>query len=227
MTAWRGFFITGTDTGIGKTWVSCALITALQRRGFTVIGMKPVASGCQWTPQGLRNDDALRLQGVSSLSLPYETINPYAFEPPIAPHIAAREAGIEINFARIRDQARELVRQADYLLIEGVGGWRVPLGREGDVARLASTLGLPVIMVVGMRLGCLNHALLTREAIAAEGLPLAAWVANLIDPQTERLRENLETLQAAIAAPCLGVIPFLREFQPLRMASCLDVEPLL
>lgn len=222
----RGCFVTGTDTGIGKTWVGCGLITALRERGHTVIGMKPVASGCQRTTEGLRNEDALRLQGVSSVKLPYESVNPYAFEPPIAPHIAAREAGVDIDFSRITEQAHQLAALADYLLIEGVGGWRVPLGREGDVAALAAALGLPVILVVGVRLGCLNHGFLTAEAILRDGLPLAGWIANPIDPQTERLAENLEALRAGIRAPCLGVMPFQREFQPGSMASCFDVKPL-
>lgn len=227
MASWHGFFVTGTDTGIGKTWVGCGLIAALRKRGHTVIGMKPVASGCRRSAEGLRNEDALHLQRVSSLNLPYEFINPYAFEPPIAPHIAAQEAGVDISFAHILDRVHELAPLVDHLLIEGVGGWRVPLGREGDVGSLASALELPVVLVVGVRLGCLNHAFLSAEAIAADGLPLVGWVANLIDPQTERLVENLETLRGGIAAPCLGVISWQDEFSPGRIASCLDVGLLL
>lgn len=227
MASRRGYFITGTDTGIGKTWVGCGLIAALRERGHTAIGMKPVASGCRRSAQGLRNEDALHLQQASSLSLPYQAINPYAFEPPIAPHIAAREVGVDISFAHLRDRVGELACLADYLVVEGVGGWRVPLGREGDVGSLALVLGLPVILVVGVRLGCLNHAFLSAQAIAADGLPLAGWVANLIDPQTERSAENLETLRAGIAAPCLGMIPWQSEFSPVRIASCLDGGSLL
>lgn len=222
----RGFFITGTDTGIGKTWGGCSLLIALRERGWRVIGMKPVASGCERTSDGLRNEDALRLQAVSSVWAPYEAINPYAFEPPIAPHIAAREAGVEIAFGRIRASAEVLSRQADYLIIEGVGGWRVPLGGDGDVGALAVVLGLPVVLVVGVRLGCINHAMLTAAAIAADGLPLAGWIANLIDPGTERLAENLQALCTGIAAPCLGILPFLDQFQPDRLATCLDLDGL-
>jgi dethiobiotin synthetase len=226
MSQLQGYFLTGTDTGIGKTWVGCGLITALRQRSQRVIGMKPVASGCQHTPQGLRNDDALRLQAVSTVEVPYDAINPYAFEPPIAPHIAAREAGVVIAFARIRALAEMLARHADYLIVEGVGGWRVPLGPDGDVAALAAVLNLPVVLVVGIRLGCLNHAFLSAAAITAAGLPLAGWVANLIDPRTERLSENLETLRQGITAPCLGVTPFLPAFAPEHLAACLHLQGL-
>ena len=226
MSQLQGYFITGTDTGVGKTWVSCGLITALQRRNQRVIGMKPIASGCQRTPAGLRNDDALRLQAVSTVEVPYDSLNPYAFEPPIAPHLAAQEAGVEIAFTRIRALAEALALHADYLIIEGVGGWRVPLGRDGDVAALARALNLPVVLVVGIRLGCLNHAFLSAEAILASGLPLAGWIGNLIDPHTERVTENLETLKQGIPAPCLGITPFLPTFAVEPLAACLHLEAL-
>jgi dethiobiotin synthetase len=223
----RGFFITGTDTEVGKTEVACGLLVALKQRRHTALGMKPIASGSESTPAGLRNADALALQAVSSLNLPYESINPYAFVPPIAPHLAAQEAGVAIDFAYIRAGADQLGRQADYVIVEGVGGWRVPLGQDGDVAALASILGLPVILVVGIRLGCINHALLSAEAIASSGLPLAGWVANRIDPDSTRFEENLDTLHNAIAAPCLGIVPFLAERPPEVLASCLQLDVLL
>lgn len=222
----KGFFITGTDTGIGKTWVACGLITALQRRGLRVIGMKPVASGCARTPQGLRNDDAVRLQRVSTVEVPYDSINPYAFEPAISPHIAAGEAGVNITFARIRTLAEALAGQADCLIVEGAGGWKVPLGQDGDVGALATVLQLPVVLVVGIRLGCLNHAFLSATAIESTGLPLAGWVANLIDPHTERVSAILDTLQRGVAAPCLGVTPLLSDFAPEHLAACLHPERL-
>ena len=218
----RGFFVTGTDTGVGKTWVARGLMSALQSRGHRVAGMKPVASGCQRRVEGLRNEDALALQASSSFPVSYETVNPYAFEPFIAPHIAAFDAGVAIDFARIRARAEALAERADRLVVEGVGGWRVPLGKAGDVSALAAVLGLPVVLVVGVRLGCLNHALLSVEAIEADGQPLAGWVANRIDPQAERWRENIQTLRDSISAPCLGVIPFFQAFQPAEAAACLS-----
>lgn len=216
----NGYFITGTDTGIGKTWVACGLITGLRERGHRVMGMKPVASGCVPTAGGLRNEDALALQAVSSLAAPYEVINPYAFEPPIAPHIAAQEVGAKIAFGEICARSEQLMGLVDMLVVEGVGGWRVPLGEEGDVEALAATLKLPVVLVVGVRLGCINHAFLTAESI---GLSLAGWVANLVDPAMERLADNLQTLCNGITAPYLGMVPFLQDYQPQVIASCLDL----
>ncbi len=223
----RGFFITGTDTEIGKTWVSCGLMRALAQQGLKVVGMKPVASGCLPTPQGMRNEDALRLQALSSLETAYEDINPYAFEPAIAPHIAAREAGVSICFQTIQQTAECLASEADYLVVEGVGGWRVPLGNDGDVAMLAKVLELPVILTVGVRLGCINHALLSAEAIQSDGLSLAGWVGNLVDPIAQRLEDNLQTLHDGIPAPCLGVVPFLSEYNSERLAECLNSNILL
>jgi dethiobiotin synthetase len=223
----RGFFITGTDTGVGKTWVACGLITALRQQGLSAVGMKPIASGCELTREGLRNEDALRLQAVSSYALPYNSINPYAFEPPIAPHIAAREAGVDIAFARICELAGRLCSQAEQIIVEGVGGWRVPLGRDGDVSALASALNLPVLLVVGVRLGCINHAVLSSDAIRGGGLPMAGWIANRIDPESARFEENLATLRSVIPAPCLGVIPFLGEYQAVTVAAHLQPQYLL
>lgn len=223
----KGFFVTGTDTGIGKTWVSCGVIAALQKHGQRVIGVKPIASGCHPTPQGLRNEDALLLQAASSASISYESINLYAFEPAIAPHIAAAEVGADIDFSWICEMTEALTLHADFLVVEGVGGWRVPLGKHGDVGALASALKLPIVLVVGVRLGCLNHAFLTAEAIQGAGLTLAGWVANIIDPNTERLDENLDALRLGIAAPCLGVTPHLTTFEPNHLAACLHLDALL
>lgn len=205
----KGFFVTGTDTGCGKTEVSLGLIQTLRWQGLKVQGMKPVASGCVASPQGLRNGDAQRLLVQSSHPVPYDWVNPYAFLPPIAPHIAAREAGIEIDLGRIRHCAVALAVQADLLVVEGVGGWRVPLGPALAVSDLPQALGLAVILVVGLRLGCLNHAALTAESILACGCHLAGWVANQIDPDLARYEENLVTLSALIPAPRLGFIPWL------------------
>ncbi|MEW7980790.1 MAG: dethiobiotin synthase [gamma proteobacterium symbiont of Phacoides pectinatus] len=222
----NGLLITGTDTECGKTEVTLGLMHALQGRGLRVLGMKPVASGALPTPRGLRNEDALRIQAQGSTPLPYRQVNPYAFEPPVAPHLAAAEAGVEIAFDPIREGVRGLARQADLVLVEGVGGWRVPLGPDGDLCDLARTLELPVILVVGMRLGCINHALLSVESIVASGLPLAGWVANRVDPGMRVAEGNLRTLRQGIPAPLLGEVPRLARPTPEGVATALDPTPL-
>ncbi|HKV96354.1 MAG TPA: dethiobiotin synthase [Gammaproteobacteria bacterium] len=204
----RGFFITGTDTGVGKTWVAAAVLHALARKGVKTVGMKPVASGALATPDGLRNHDALQLQAAASLPRPYALVNPYAFVPPIAPHLAAAETGATIALPRILESFRQLCEGADAVVVEGVGGWQVPLGDSWGVPELAGALGLPVILVVGLRLGCLNHARLSARAIQADGLRLAGWVANSIDPGFERRAENLATLAQSLSAPPVGDIPW-------------------
>ena len=199
------WFVTGTDTEVGKTFSTCALLLAMRRQGCRAIGMKPVAAG---TDAEGRNDDVERLIAASGLSAPpRELINPYLFKPPIAPHIAAAEAGEIIDIGRIVDTFGQLRGMADAVLVEGVGGFCVPLDSHSDTADLAEKLGLPVILVVGMRLGCINHALLTSQAIAARGLKLAGWIANRIDPAMSRFEENLAALRARIDAPLLGIIP--------------------
>lgn len=203
-----GFFVTGTDTGCGKTEISLGLMAVLQARGLRVLGMKPVASGCTRGPDGLRNEDALRLLAQGSAPMPYPLVNPFAFEPPIAPHLAAAAAGIEIDLARIEHAYRALADACDRVIVEGVGGWRVPLGPAHSVADLPPLLGLPVILVVGLRLGCLSHALLTVESIRAAGVELAGWVANRIDPEMLMPDENLATLRDLIEAPYLGSVPW-------------------
>jgi dethiobiotin synthetase len=197
------WFITGTDTEIGKTFVSCALLHALRRAGLSAVAMKPVAAG--FDDKG-RNDDVDRLLAASSLQPPLELVNPYGFKAAIAPHIAAEEEGRRIELPHIMATFAQLQALADAVLVEGVGGFCVPLGRTCDAADLAAALQLPVILVVGMRLGCINHALLTQQAIAARGLTLAGWVANRIDPAMSRFSENLAALQERLAAPLLGVV---------------------
>ncbi len=197
------FFIAGTDTEIGKTFVACALLHALRARGLRAVGMKPVAAGVE--ADG-RNEDVARLAAASAFAAAADLVNPYCFRAAIAPHIAAAEEGRPIVPARIVDAFEALRAQAGAVLVEGVGGFRVPLGDDHDTADLAVALGLPVILVVGLRLGCINHALLTQEAIAARGLPLAGWVANRIDPEMARSAENIAALRARIAAPLLGVV---------------------
>jgi dethiobiotin synthetase len=216
-------FVTGTDTEIGKTLVAQGLVHGLVCRGLRVAGLKPIAAGCARTPAGLRNADALALMAVSNVDLPYETVNPYAFEPPIAPHVAAADAGVRIELRRIRDSFAAARRVADRIVVEGVGGWRVPIDVRHSVADMARDLGLDVILVVGIRLGCLNHALLTAEAIAADGLTLAGWVANHIDPAMLRSEATSRALEERLPAPLLGVIPYQPSWEPSRVADLLDL----
>jgi dethiobiotin synthetase len=209
MTGASGYFITGTDTGVGKTVVTLGLMQYLQAQGQTVVAMKPVASGCERTPAGLRNADALQLQQQASIPLDYALVNPYAFEPAMAPHIAAARAGVRIDSGKILSAYHVLARQADCVLVEGVGGWQVPLAADETLADLARALGLDVIMVVAIRLGCLNHALLTAASIAAGGSELRGWVANQIPPRLEGAQENINTLKSMLSMPLLGVLPVL------------------
>ena len=221
------FFITGTDTEVGKTTIAAALLHAARQAGLSTAAAKPVASGCEHTAKGLRNSDALALLRECSLSMRYEQVNPFAFEPPIAPHLAAREAGVELSVANLLQPVRDvLALQADFSVVEGAGGWRVPLTGRETLSDLAVQLGLPVILVVGVRLGCINHALLSAEAIERDGLPLAGWVANIVDPATSRLQENLETLTERLMAPCLGQVPRLATASPAEVARYLDLTPL-
>ncbi|CAD5106600.1 dethiobiotin synthase [Zestomonas carbonaria] len=220
----RAYFVTGTDTEIGKTTIAAGLLHAARRAGLSTAAAKPVASGCEMTPDGLRNGDALALLGECSLPLRYEEVNPIAFELPIAPHLAAREAGVELSVAALEAPVRAvLARSADFSLVEGAGGWRVPLAGAESLSDLAIALDLPVILVIGVRLGCINHAVLSAEAIARDGLRLAGWVANIVDPATSRLDENLATLAERLAAPCLGRVPRLAQATPAAVAEHLDL----
>jgi dethiobiotin synthetase len=219
-----GYFITGTDTGVGKTEVTLGLIEALRAHGRRVGGMKPVASGCEVTPDGLRNADALRIMEAVDPALDYGLINPFAFESAVAPHLAAAHSGRPIRFAPIIRAFETLAARVDTILVEGVGGWRVPLGDDGDVADLAAVLDVSVILVVGLRLGCINHALLTVESVERHGLYLAGWVANGVDPNMALREANVATLKQRIAAPCLGEVPFLADPRPELVAACLDID---
>lgn len=204
-----GWFIAGTDTGVGKTTVARALLIALNARGYRTAAMKPVASGCSVTADGLRNADAETLRSTCSVSLAYETVNPYAFEPAIAPHIAAHQAGRPILIPSIVATYDDIVRnRPDRIIVEGVGGWRVPLNDRQTTAELAAALGLPVILVVGLRLGCLNHALLTARDIARSGIVLTGWVANTVTEAMPAMAENIATLRASLSAPLLALIPY-------------------
>ncbi len=206
----QAFFITGTDTDAGKTSVAAGLLCAAKQQGCSTLAMKPVASGCDMSAEGLRNSDALALIAQSTVPLPYAQVNPYAFAPAIAPHIAAQEAGVELSVAGLYRAAQVILQeQADFILIEGAGGWRVPISATEFLSDFAIALQLPVILVVGVKLGCINHALLTAQAIINDGLELAGWVANVVDPSCARLAENLATLQQLMPAPCLAEVPHL------------------
>lgn len=220
----QAFFVTGTDTGVGKTFVTCALLQAFRKAGRAALAMKPVAAGVD--AQG-RNDDVELLRAASSVAVDRALINPYCFNEAIAPHLAAQLHGQVIDGEVIVRAFDRLSAQARFCLVEGVGGFRVPLAAGMDTADLAVRMGLPMILVVGLRLGCLNHALLTAEAIAARGLPFAGWVANRIDPQMPYWQENLATLRALLPAPLLGVLPWQAAYDPAAAAAHLDLAPLL
>lgn len=205
----RGLFVTGTDTGVGKTLVACALARALVAQGARVAVLKPVASGAAATAVGLRNEDALALGACANLGQSYDEINPYCFEPPISPHIAANEANIAIDIARIRADYGRLAARADWVIVEGAGGWQAPIGRKQTMADLALALPVAVLLVVGVRLGCLNHAALTRESMAAAGAPFAGWVASVLEPRLLRTAENLLALERSLGAPPLECIEYL------------------
>jgi dethiobiotin synthetase len=217
----KAFFITGTDTEIGKTHSACALLHAWQATGLSAVGYKPIAAGTTQIGDVLANEDALRLQAASSPGFTLADINPVCLNEPIAPHIAAAHAGVSFDIRRMLNGYTALTTRADVVLVEGVGGFCVPLGQGVDTSHLAQAFGLPVILVVGMRLGCLNHALLTAEAIAARGLRLAGWIANTLTPPMPYLTDNIATLERALPARCLGVLP--ADTDPAQAANVLTL----
>lgn len=218
------YFITGTDTDAGKTTLAAGFLYAAKQQQLSTLAMKPVASGCEMTKQGLRNSDALALMAQSSIKLAYQAVNPYAFAPPIAPHLAAKEVGLELNVSDLYSAAQIILqKQADLTLIEGAGGWRVPLSNQAFLSDLAIALKLPVILVVGVKLGCINHAVLTAEAIINDGLKLAGWVANGIDANCSYLEGNLASLKQLMPAPCLGEVPYLEQASAKAVASYLTL----
>ncbi|HEY0634719.1 MAG TPA: dethiobiotin synthase [Gammaproteobacteria bacterium] len=218
----KGFFITGTDTGVGKTRISLAVMRVLQQQGLRVAAMKPVASGCEMSAEGLRNEDALLLQQHASAIRPYDLINPYAFAPPIAPHLAAARSGVTIEFSRIIAGYQQLAAGSDGVVVEGAGGWLVPLNDTQSIADLALTLKLPVILVVAIRLGCINHALLSAQAIRSSGCVLAGWIANHTQPADGQSAEIVSAIKQRIAAPLLGDVTYQPELEVDRMALSID-----
>lgn len=224
----KTYFVTGTDTDAGKTLVACGLLEAFNQAGLSTLALKPIAAGCEETEEGLRNDDALQLINAMSCDLEYDQVNPIAVAPPIAPHIALDQLQKRVTAGQLAGYCRgALMKRADVSLVEGAGGWRVPLNARETLAHLAVELNTPVIMVVGMKLGCINHALLTVEAIRADNLPLVGWVANHVDGDMSCPDENFATLMQQIPAPCLGRVPRLTDSSPQNVASHLDVSVLI
>ena len=215
------YFVTGTDTGVGKTLISCALLHAFAAQGLRAVGMKPVATGCD---EDEHNEDANKLRAASNIMASYGQINPYCFPYPVAPHIAARNAGARIDLSRILTSYHELRSQADVVIVEGAGGFKVPLNERQDSADLVQLMELPVILVVGMRLGCINHALLTAEAIGACRLKLAGWVANVLDANMPALRDNIAALEQRLTAPLLGIVEYQAQPDAHAVAAQLNIE---
>lgn len=224
----KPFFITGTDTDAGKTFIACAMLEAARAKGLKTLALKPIAAGTEPEFDEPRNADALMLAEAMTEELPYQQLNPVCFEPAIAPHIAAEQAGRRVTVAQLAGYCRgALMRKVDFSLIEGAGGWHVPVNNFERMSQLAESLQTPVILVVGMRLGCLNHALLTAEAITVSKLPLAGWVANRVDPDMACYAENFATLERLIAAPCLGEVPHLADAEPKQAAEYIELSALL
>ena len=241
----RGLFITGTDTGAGKTEATLALMAHLAARGQRVLGMKPVASGCEPVMESMRdqgagaaqtpapsgpvlcNADALRIQDQGDRRMPYDWINPYAFEPAIAPHLAAEAAGIQIQIEPILTAYQRLAAEADWVLVEGVGGWLVPFGAQSSLADLAERLGLPVVLVVGLKLGCLNQALLTEEAMRARGMAPCGWIGCQVESGMAALDGNIRTLRQRMQSPCLGILPWMTDPTPEVLAESLELTRFL
>lgn len=218
-----GIYVTGTDTGVGKTVASVALLHALRARGLRAVGMKPVASGCVRTDAGWRNDDAFALQAASKPMPDYDDVNPYALPMATAPQIAARTAGVAIALPRILDAHERLRARADAVVVEGVGGWLAPLADALEQADVVHALQLPVLLVVGLRLGCLNHARLSARAIVADSCVLQGWIANTVDPDFAECDEYIALLRAALPVPCLGVLPHARDAGAAVMSRHLTI----
>ena len=221
------YFVTGTDTDVGKTRIACGILEYARQRGLSSAAVKPMAAGCEQTADGFKNEDALELMDAMTLSLPYSEVNPIALEPAIAPHIAAEQVGVEVSATQLTEHCRKILNlESGITLVEGAGGWRVPINRTETFADVAKMLNLPVILVVSMRLGCINHAMLSLEAIRTDGLSVAGWVANRVDAEMSCYQENLETLKRQIDEPCLGIVPHLKNPSATEVAQYLNIETL-
>ncbi len=217
----KGFFITGTDTEIGKTLITTSLMRVSVNQGAKVAGMKPIASGCEKTDQGLRNDDAIKIMSEASVDFDYETINPYAFEPSVSPHFAAEQSDEVIEFKKIIKNYKIINHQSEQVFVEGVGGWEVPLGKELRISDLAKEMNLPIILVIGLRLGCINHALLTIKSIRDKGLRLVACIATQIDPDYKFCEETITTLEQQIDIP-VQYVPWFEKVRPELITQYLE-----
>lgn len=217
-------FISGTDTGVGKTWLTTGLMAALKKKGLVVAGMKPVSSGGTVSGADILNADALLIQRHCTNPISYDAINPYAFRTAVAPHIAARRSGVELDMAKILNAFKSLQGQSEAVIVEGIGGWRVPLSDAIQTTDLVRQLQLPVIMVVGLRLGCINHAILTAESMLMDGVELLGWVANHLSADLSAVDETISSISHSITAPLLGQIPHLHVHDADEIASCLDVS---
>jgi len=220
----HSFFITGTDTNIGKTAITCSLIAKCIEEGFRAGGMKPVAAGCHIENGYMISDDVKKIIEVSNVDLNIKEINPYSFELPIAPHISFKSNEIDIHL--IKKYLRSFENKMDYLFIEGVGGYAVPLTETFTTADLVENLDIPVILVVGMKLGCINHTLLTVESILNKKQKLCGWVANRIDRDMRAYEENFSFLKEKIKAPCLGEVPYFKDFDPYKASKFINLNKL-
>ncbi len=220
----NAIFVTATDTDAGKTLVSRAILELAKDHGLSTLGYKPVSAGCELTPEGLRNEDALFLQQASTIDCPYEKVNPIAYADPVAPHLAAARVNQVITVEQLSSGMFDLQQyRPDLLLVEGAGGWRLPLGKGSFLSDFVIQHKMPVIFVIGLKLGCLNHALLTYEALKSDGINVVGWVANLVDPEMRYLEQNITSLKDMIDAPCIGVIPFLDNTEDAKQFLHIDL----
>ncbi|GMQ46026.1 dethiobiotin synthase [Vibrio sp. 10N] len=220
----KALFIAGTDTEVGKTVVSKAILSAVGAQGKTTIGYKPIAAGCEKTEQGLRNSDALHLQQAANLDVDYDLVNPYALSLPASPHIAAIADDVEVDYQVLSNVLEQHKQNSDFVLVEGAGGWRVPVSKDDCLSTWVKQEKLPVVLVVGIKLGCLSHAMLTAEAIKADGLELVGWVANRVNPGVEHYAEIIEMLEGSMGAPKLGEIPYVPGCKKRDLGKYINLE---
>ncbi|MBL4744040.1 MAG: dethiobiotin synthase [Cycloclasticus sp.] len=223
----RGYFITGTDTDVGKTYVAQCLMRAFREQNYRTAGFKPVASGGRWSGDRLQNEDAELLMLQSNVKIPYELVNPYCFEPAIAPHIAAKNQNCVISLELIKSSYQQIARQSDVVIVEGAGGWKVPFNPYEGFDDVALSLATPIVLVVGLRLGCINHALLTEEAILNKGCRLVGWIGNSLEQRFVEKDENIDALKEAMKSPCIGLFDYHPNQEEEHVASQRNIESVL